>query len=115
MASESSRRELPNTYFVQDRSNEDEFARLRVLDRMLTTGMGGVLPEQPDPTRFKRVLDVGCGAGGWLIETAVSQVNCTWITAISYKLFFFVLPNGPLHSKAECAASPDSVPQSFQV
>jgi ubiquinone/menaquinone biosynthesis C-methylase UbiE len=37
---------------------------------MLTTGMGGVLPEQPDPTNFGRILDVGCGTGGWLIETA---------------------------------------------
>ncbi len=43
MATDPSRRELPNTYFVQDRSNEDEFARLQVLDRMLTTGMGGAL------------------------------------------------------------------------
>src|SRR5436305_5314003 len=32
--------------------------------------MGGVLPEQLDPTLLRRVLDVGCGTGGWLIETA---------------------------------------------
>jgi len=32
--------------------------------------MGGVLPEQPDLTGFDRVLDVGCGTGGWLIEAA---------------------------------------------
>jgi ubiquinone/menaquinone biosynthesis C-methylase UbiE len=37
---------------------------------MVTTSMGGVLPEQPDPTIFQRVLDVGCGTGGWLIEAA---------------------------------------------
>ncbi len=37
---------------------------------MITAGMGGVLPEQPDPTIFQRVLDVGCGTGGWLIEAA---------------------------------------------
>jgi len=64
------RRENPNTYFVQDRSNEEEAIRLRVQDQMTTAGMGGVLPEQSDPTAFQRVLDVGCGTGNWLIEAA---------------------------------------------
>jgi ubiquinone/menaquinone biosynthesis C-methylase UbiE len=59
-----------NTYFVQDRSNEDELARLQIIDQMITAGMGGVLPEQADLSRFQRVLDVGCGTGGWLIELA---------------------------------------------
>lgn len=64
------RREHPSTYIVQDRSNEEELARLRVQDQMLTAGMGGVLAEQPDPAAFRRILDVGCGTGGWLIEVA---------------------------------------------
>jgi len=64
------RREYASTYFVQDRSNKDEMARLQIQDEMLTASMGGVLPEQPDATRFQKVLDVGCGTGGWLIETA---------------------------------------------
>jgi len=55
---------------VHDRSNEEELTRLQIQDRMVTTGMGGVLPEQPNPGAFKRVLDIGCGTGGWLIETA---------------------------------------------
>jgi len=65
-----SRRERPSTYVVQDRSGEEELTRLRIQDEMVTVVMGGVLPEQPDPASFQRVLDVGCGTGGWLIETA---------------------------------------------
>jgi len=64
------RKEHPSTYFVQDRSNDDERKRVHLQDLMVTKRMGGVLPEQPDPTRFRRVLDVGCGTGGWLIEAA---------------------------------------------
>jgi len=60
----------PSTYLVQNRKNQKELARLIAQDRMLTAAMGGTLPEQPDPSLFSRVLDVGCGAGGWLIETA---------------------------------------------
>ncbi len=64
------RGEPASTYFVPDRSYKEELLRLQTQDQMLTAGMGGVLPEQPDPTIFQRVLDVGCGTGGWLIETA---------------------------------------------
>lgn len=67
---ESSKREAPSTYFVQDRQNKLELARLTVQDRMVTALMGGVLPEQPEPARFQRVLDIGCGSGSWVIEAA---------------------------------------------
>lgn len=56
-------KEHPSTYFVQDRSNQEELERLQVFDSLFTAGMGGVLPEQPDPTAFPRVLDVGCAPG----------------------------------------------------
>ena len=64
------RREHPSTYFVQDRSNLEELKRLHLQDQMLTRSQGGVLPEQRNPGTFKRILDVGCGTGGWLIAVA---------------------------------------------
>lgn len=62
--------EHPSTYFVENRSSDDDLARLQIQDRMITEAMGGVLPEQSDPAILQRVLDVGSGSGGWLIETA---------------------------------------------
>jgi ubiquinone/menaquinone biosynthesis C-methylase UbiE len=67
---EGSRIEKPSTYFVQDSRNKEELIRLALQDQMITTAMGGVLSEQPDPTVFQRVLDIGCGTGGWMIEAA---------------------------------------------
>jgi ubiquinone/menaquinone biosynthesis C-methylase UbiE len=64
------RKERPSTYFVQDRSNEEELTRMTIQGRLVTDSMGGVLPEQADAALFRRVLDVGCGAGDWLIEAA---------------------------------------------
>ena len=66
----NSRRELANTYIVQDLSNQEEMTRLRIQGQMLTAAMGGPLPEQPDPTRFRCILDMGCGTGDWIIEMA---------------------------------------------
>jgi ubiquinone/menaquinone biosynthesis C-methylase UbiE len=60
----------PSTYFVQDRKNKKELTRLMIQDQMFTSAMGGVLSEQADPTLFHRVLDVGCGPGGWIMEVA---------------------------------------------
>jgi ubiquinone/menaquinone biosynthesis C-methylase UbiE len=60
----------PSTYFVEDRKNRKELARLTIQDHIVTAAMGGVLSEQADPTVFGRVLDVGCGTGGWIIEAA---------------------------------------------
>lgn len=68
--SPSSRLHLSSTYFVSNLSNTEELQRVQVQDQMVTAAMGGVLPEQADPTRFQRVLDVGCGAGAWVIEAA---------------------------------------------
>jgi ubiquinone/menaquinone biosynthesis C-methylase UbiE len=74
--SNSNHKEHPSTYFVQDRSSKEELQRLQIQDHLLTTTMGGVLPEQPDTIQFKRVLDIGCGPGGWLIDMAREYPDC---------------------------------------
>lgn len=58
------------TYFVQDRQNAEELTRLVDQDRLVTASMGGILPEQAEPSAFQRVLDVACGSGGWVMEAA---------------------------------------------
>jgi 2-polyprenyl-3-methyl-5-hydroxy-6-metoxy-1,4-benzoquinol methylase len=60
----SNHHEHPSTYFVQDRSSKEELQRLQIQDHLLTTAMGGVLPEQLETIRLQRVLDIGCGTGG---------------------------------------------------
>jgi len=64
------KQQYSGTYFVQDRENEEELLRLASQDRLVTASMGGVLAEQADPSAFRRVLDVACGAGSWAIEAA---------------------------------------------
>ncbi|HEX3640907.1 MAG TPA: methyltransferase domain-containing protein [Ktedonobacteraceae bacterium] len=56
------------TYAALD--SEKELTRLMIHDRLITATMGGVLSEQTDPTVFRRLLDVACGPGGWVIEIA---------------------------------------------
>jgi ubiquinone/menaquinone biosynthesis C-methylase UbiE len=70
MSTPSNRNEYPSTYFVQDRTNKQELARLTVQDRLVTNAMGGVLPEQSATASFRHILDVGCGTGGWILEAA---------------------------------------------
>lgn len=60
---------LPNTYVVQDLKDGREVERVAIQDESMTRAMGGVLPEQEKPT-FNRVLDIACGAGGWLMKLA---------------------------------------------
>lgn len=76
---EPPKREHPSTYFVQDRENQEELTRLRIQDQMITTSMGGVLPEQANPTTFRRVLDVACGTGGWIIDAAQQYPEMTLV------------------------------------
>ncbi len=79
-------KEHPSTYFVQDRSNEEELARLRIQDQLMTKGMGGVLPEQEDLSHFQHVLDVGCGSGAWLITLAQQLPNTMMLVGVDVSL-----------------------------
>ncbi|HTK06518.1 MAG TPA: methyltransferase domain-containing protein [Ktedonobacteraceae bacterium] len=78
--------ELPSTYFVADRANQDEMQRLQIQDQLLTASMGGVLQEQPDPSAFRRVLDVGCGTGRWLIDTAKAYPRISRLVGVDVSL-----------------------------
>ncbi len=47
-----------------------ETDHLLMLHRHLSECMGGILPATLDLSRVKRVLDVECGAGGWVYDLA---------------------------------------------
>ena len=92
MRSSSERfREAESAYFVQDHENVEELTRLEGQDRMLTNAMGGVLPELADPDHLQRVLDVGCGTGGWLMEVARTYPQITQLVGadISGKMMMY--------------------------
>jgi len=80
--SRNSRDELPNTYVVEDRTNEEEMTRLQMQDKMITANMGGTLPEQADLTSVCSMLDVGCGTGGWLIQVARTHPDISRLVGI---------------------------------
>jgi ubiquinone/menaquinone biosynthesis C-methylase UbiE len=88
----------PSTYMVQDRKNKKELARLTIQDQMITAKMGGVLPEQPNPTIFDRVLDVACGIGSWAIEAAQTYPTMSLVGVdISQRMIDYACSQAELH------------------
>ncbi len=63
-----------NLYFIDSESGA-EMARLIDQDHIITRGMGGSLPEHSDLSGINRVLDLGCGPGGWVMELALEYPN----------------------------------------
>jgi predicted O-methyltransferase YrrM len=62
-----------NTYMI-DHESAAEMARLLNQDRIFTEAMGGLLSERAnDFSGIKRVLDAGCGPGGWTQELAFAH------------------------------------------
>lgn len=71
----SAEQEHPNTptnsgAYVLESGGSAELARLMRQDVLLTQGMGGIFPEQPDLTHVQSLLDLACGPGGWALEVA---------------------------------------------
>ena len=62
-----------NLYFI-DHESGAEMTRLLDQDRLFTKAMGGLLPERSnDFSGLHRVLDLGCGPGGWVQEVAFAN------------------------------------------
>ncbi len=59
--------------YVLDAENSAEMARLIKQDLLITSHMGGLLPERPDFAGIARVLDIACGPGGWVHEVAAAH------------------------------------------
>lgn len=72
MTQQSSQGASPNTYILETESGA-EMARLMRQDLLITQGMGGIFPEAIDLTGVKDVLDLACGPGGWVLETAFAH------------------------------------------
>lgn len=64
---ESSQQE--STYVI-DAESGAEMARLINQERLMTRIMGGVFPENLDLSHVSRILDIGCGPGGWVLDVA---------------------------------------------
>jgi ubiquinone/menaquinone biosynthesis C-methylase UbiE len=61
-----------NTYVI-DAESAAEMSRLLHQDRLITSHLGGLLPERPDYAHMHRVLDLACGPGGWAQEVALAH------------------------------------------
>ncbi len=92
------KKEHPSTYYVQDRQSEEELGRLTIQGKIITAAMEGLLSEQPDPTIFRSVLDVGCGPGDWIIEAAQTYPTMSLIGIdISQRMIEYARAQATIH------------------
>lgn len=61
--------------YVVDAESAAEMARLMRQDQVITRGMGGIFPEKIEFSGIERVLDLACGPGGWVLETAFTYTD----------------------------------------
>ncbi len=60
--------------YFNDPESGAEMARLINQDHLITQGMGGLLSERSnDFAGLRRILDIGCGPGGWALEIAFAH------------------------------------------
>ncbi len=63
---------LPENSYVLDPESATEMARLMLQDRLINEMVGGLFPEREDLEGIDSILDIGCGPGGWALDTARS-------------------------------------------
>ena len=69
---------------VLDPENSVEMVRLDNQNRLMTEALGGILPEAMNLTNVSRILDLGCGAGGWTMDTAHAlETSCIGVDSRS--------------------------------
>ena len=66
----SSDADTTSNRYIIDIESGAETARLIEQDLLFTRATGGLFPEQPDLSRVKRILDIGCGPGAWVNNLA---------------------------------------------
>jgi ubiquinone/menaquinone biosynthesis C-methylase UbiE len=81
MSKRTKQEQRNTTHYVPDWHSKANLASLTQMDHCITFFLGGVLPEQADPTVFHRVLDIGCGSGNWLIEAALMYPTLSLVGA----------------------------------
>src|SRR5438552_2495374 len=61
--------------YVLDPESATEMARLLLQDRLINEMVGGLFPERESLDGIERILDIGCGPGGWALDVARSYPN----------------------------------------
>ena len=71
---------MSKTVAVANPKNSVEIIRLDNQNRLMTEAVGGVFPETLDLTTVSRILDLGCGLGGWTMDAAFAlEAHCVGI------------------------------------
>jgi ubiquinone/menaquinone biosynthesis C-methylase UbiE len=66
---ETQRATSPSAYVI-NAEDPAEIARVLYQHRLVTDNMGGPFPGEIDNSTLQRVLEIGCGPGGWVVDVA---------------------------------------------